>query len=622
MRISEQKINEVRARANIVDIISSFMPIKKHGRNFMGLCPFHSEKTPSFVVSEEKQIFNCFGCHTGGDVFKFVKEYKSISFFEAVQEVAEIVGIELEDSNQEVTSQEKEIEQLYEINVLAARYFSNILMNSAEGEIGRKYFKERKVQPVMVKAFGLGYSLDGWDNFYNYLVSQNANIDKAKQLGLIDVSERGKYYDKFRGRVIYPIFSPNGRVCAFAGRVLVKSDNTAKYWNSPESPIYFKRRNLYGLSHSKDDIRKLDNVVLVEGYMDLISLFQKGIKNVVASSGTALTEEQVTLLSRYTKNICVVYDSDPAGEKAALRSIELLLKKDFEVKILSLPKGEDPDSFINKNTKEDFEELLKKTGNFLEYQAEFYKRRGDFDNPNTETNAIKELVKSISLINDEMKREVYIKHLSKKFDIRLKLLENELFTAFNKEHAHTIKNVGTVDAKTLVEPKKNQPIIRESKTKLFAIEKTLVKLLFDGNETIMGNIFDNVLPNDFTNDVFKQLAEIAFEAFKQDIFLSAKLIEEVKDPMLNNYIIEQLLKEEGVSKKWEERFKDENPLSFKKKECEDTIRAFQVLQIEKQIKSLQEELILAENSDGITEILDLLKDLNNEKANLLALLNN
>ncbi len=624
MRISDHKINEIRSRANIVDVISSFIPLKRHGRNYMGLCPFHSEKTPSFVVSEQKQIFNCFGCHVGGDVFKFVKEYKSISFIEAVQEVAELVGITIEEtSSNELSRQEKEIEELYEINVVAARYFSNILLNETDGEIGRKYFKDRNIQLVMQKAFGLGFAPNKRDELYKFLLSQNINIEKAKLLGLIDVNDTGNYYDKLRGRVVYPIFSPNGRVIAFAGRVLGKVEGVAKYLNSPESPIYYKRRVLYGLSHSKDDIRKQDSVILVEGYMDLISLFQKGIKNVVASSGTALTEEQVTLLSRYTRNIFVVYDSDPAGEKAALRSIELLLKKDFEVKILNLPEGDDPDSFINKNSKADFEEQLNKTFNFLEYQADFYKKRGDFDDPNKETIAIKELVKSVSFINDEMKREVYIKHIAQKFNIRLKLLENELLALLHKVNSQAVREVGkpinTPIPKT--ENLHETPILKAPKSKVFTIEKTLIKLLFEGDEQIMGQIFDNILPADFTNSFFSKLSEIAFNAFKEDIYDPPTLLSLLPDKTMQDFIFELTLKEQAVSKKWEDRFSDEDPKKLRQKECEDTIRQFHIFQIEQQLKALKEQLILSENSDNVNEILELIKELSLEKANLFNISN-
>ncbi len=618
MKVSEQKLNEIRSRVNIVDVISSYVALKRHGKNYLGLCPFHQEKTPSFVVSEQKQIFNCFGCHVGGDVFKFVKEYKSISFLEAVQEIAESVGITLDEKGgTQQSNYEKEVEELYDINVVAARFFSNILLNEPDGETGREYFKNRNINLSMQRSFGLGYIPNKKDTLYNYLVKNNVNLEKAKLLGLIDQSENGAYFDKLRGRVIYPILSPNGRVIAFAGRILGKADNIAKYINSPESPIYLKRRVLYGLYHSKDEIRKLDYAILVEGYMDLISLYQKGIKNVVASSGTALTEEQVTLLSRYTKNIYVIYDSDPAGEKAALRSIELLLKKDFDVKILSLPDGEDPDSYINNHSKLEFEDLLKKAFNFLEYQADYYKKKGFFDNPNKETEAIKELVKAVSFINDEVKREIFLKHLSQKFNIRIKLLENALFSLLHQKNYDEVKNVGSKNT-TPQQPAKtaSSNTVKVTKSKIYTIEKTLIKLLFEGDEQIMSEIFDNVLPSDFTDSFLRKLAEIALNAYKNDIYDSASLLAQITDPIMQNFILELTLKEEAISNKWQDKSFEHDTKILRKKECKDTIKHFQIYQIEKQIKTLKEQLILAENAENTTEILELIKDLSIEKANL------
>lgn len=618
MKVSEQKLNEIRSRVNIVDVISSYVALKRHGKNYLGLCPFHQEKTPSFVVSEQKQIFNCFGCHVGGDVFKFVKEYKSISFLEAVQEVAESVGIAIEDTgSSEQNKYEKELEELYDINVIAARFFSNILLNEPDGEIGREYFNNRNISIATQRSFGLGFIPNKKDTLYNYLVKNNVNLEKAKLLGLIDQSENGSYFDKLRGRVIYPILSPNGRVIAFAGRILGKIDGVAKYINSPESPIYLKRRVLYGLYHSKDEIRKLDYAILVEGYMDLISLYQKGIKNVVASSGTALTEEQITLLSRYTKNIYVIYDSDPAGEKAAIRSIELLLKKDFDVKILSLPDGEDPDSYINNHSKLDFEELLNNTSNFLEYQADYYKKKGFFEDPNKETIAIKELVKSVSFINDEVKREIFLKHLASKFNIRFKSLENELFNLIHQKNYQEIKNVGS-NKSTQQQPAKakSSNITKNTKSKIYTIEKTLIKLLYEGDEQIMGEIFDNVLPSDFTDSFLQKLAEIALNAFKNDTYDSASLLAQVTDPIMQNFILELTLKEEAISNKWHDKSFEHDPKKLRYKECIDTIKQFQIYQIEKQIKALKEQLILAENAENTTEILDLIRDLSIEKTNL------
>ena len=402
MRIPEDKIEEIRNSVSIVDFISGYVQLRKRGKNFIGLCPFHQEKTPSFTVSEDKQIYHCFGCHAGGNVFKFLMDYKNISFIEAVEEIAKYAGITIK-AQQGYNSLQNKNEEFYEINLKAARYFSNNLFNDLEGQFARDYLLNRNIKQQTQKTFGLGYAKQSWTNFLSFAEKQSVDIEKCKILGLLDQKENGAYYDKFRGRVMFTIFSPNGRVIAFGGRILEKNENAAKYLNSPESLIYSKRKSLYGLFHSKDEIRKLDKAILVEGYMDLISLYQNGIKNVVASSGTSLTEEQIQLLSRYTKNIIVLFDADSAGQKASLRSIELLLKQDFDVKILSLQEGEDPDSFVNKFGKEAFNEQLLKAQNFLEYQTEQFEKSGMFKEPGKQTEAIRQLVKSASLVTDDLK---------------------------------------------------------------------------------------------------------------------------------------------------------------------------------------------------------------------------
>src|SRR3972149_4355984 len=354
MRIPESKIEEIRSAASIVDVISGYVQLRKRGRNYLGLCPFHSEKTPSFTVSEDKQIYHCFGCHAGGNVFKFLMDYEKISFIESVQELAAQLGIDIEYESSPGDEKQSEQEVFYDINTEAAKYFYNNLHNSDEGEIVRKYLQERKIKTQTIKTFGLGYALRGWENFLNF---------------------------------------------------------------------------------AKDEIIKLDKAILLEGYMDLISLFQAGIKNVVAVSGTALTEEQVQLLSRYTKNVVLLFDADTAGIKASMRSIELLLKKDVEVKIAALPGGEDPDSFINNYGKEKFEEIISYAQNFLEYQSGYFEKQGMFNDPAKMTEAIRELVKSAALINDELKRNLLIKTIAKNFSLREILIENELEKILKKEKA-------------------------------------------------------------------------------------------------------------------------------------------------------------------------------------------
>ena len=333
MRIPESKIEEIRSTASIVDMISEYVQLRKRGKNYIGLCPFHNEKTPSFTVSDEKQIFHCFGCHTGGNIFKFLMEYKKISFVEAVQEVAEQLGIPLEYyESAGYEEQQSDQEMLYDINIEAAKYFLNNLLKDNEAETARVYLQKRNIKQQTIRTFGLGYTLRGWENFVNYAKEKKIDLEKAVTLGLAGKHPDGRYYDRLPGRLIFPIFSPNGRVVAFAGRVLDPNEKGGKYINSPESIIYNKSRILYGLSFAKDEIRRLNKAIIVEGYMDLISLYQNGVKNVVAVSGTALTDEQVQLLSRYTKDVVLLFDADTAGIKASMRSIEILLKRDMEVK--------------------------------------------------------------------------------------------------------------------------------------------------------------------------------------------------------------------------------------------------------------------------------------------------
>ncbi|MFZ1292334.1 MAG: DNA primase [Melioribacteraceae bacterium] len=601
MRIPENTIEEIRSSANIVDVISQFVALRKRGKNFIGLCPFHQEKTPSFTVSEDKQIFHCFGCHAGGNVYKFLMDYKSISFIEAVQEIAESVGIKLNFEEEQVTSQQNELEELYEINVFAAKYFSNNLLNSEMGEVARDYFKLRKIKPQTQKTFGLGFAPNGWDHFVNYAIENKINLENAKLLGLIDSKDAGKYYDKFRGRIIFPIFSPNGRVIAFGGRVFQGEENIAKYLNSPESTIYLKRKSLYGLFHSKDEIRKLDKAILVEGYMDLIALFQNGIKNVVASSGTSLTDDQVKLLSRYTKNVTVIFDADTAGLKASMRSIEILLKQDFDVSMLSLPQGEDPDSFITEYGKDHFEEMLKSAQNFLEFQTSQYEAEGMFENPTTEAEAIRELVKSAAFVNDELKRSLLIRSISRKFNLREKLIETELNKFLSQNKKNELQSEKTI-SKT---GKPNSAIKTEINSQLLNLEKELIHLLYDGNEEIIGKIFDAVQPEDFTNNSLKTLAQIVYDSYINGNFNLADVIEKIEDEKLKNYVLSITLGEYQISSSWDEKSSsgkiEKDPIKF----AIDTIKKYQLIKIEEQIK-LNDMKIERLGSDP--EVINIMKE--------------
>jgi len=615
MRIPESKIEEIRESVDIVDVISQHVQLRKRGKNFIGLCPFHSEKTPSFTVSDEKQIFHCFGCHTGGNVFKFLTEFHKISFVEAVQELAEQQGITIEFDKQEYTEQQSEQEVLYDINTEAARYFLNNLLNDDEGEFARKYLHERNIKTQTLRSFGLGYSLRGWENFISYAKSRSLNIDKCIQLGLIGKNAEGKLYDKLPGRLIFPIFSPNGRVVAFAGRVLDSKDTGAKYINSPESLIYIKGRILYGLSFAKDDIRRLDKAIIVEGYMDLISLYQSGIKNVVAVSGTALTDDQVQLLSRYTKNVVLLFDADVAGIKASMRSIEILLKRDMEVKIVSLPKGEDPDSYVNKYGKEDFEELIKRAENFLEYESKYYESQGKFEDPSTAAEAIRELVKPVALINDELKRNLLIRNIAQKFNLREKLIESEL-----DKQIKQVKRFGKTDSKVLQNRKAEETTstlidaVPEISPVLYNLEREIIKLLFEADRPVAELIFNYLHPEDFSNTLNRELFERVKDEFEnEDNFTTSGLVSVLKDERKETYIRELTFDKYSVSSSWEDRFPSITVEMTMMKFAKDTVMKFVMERIEKNIQSNRREIELSDDERKQLELMKANNELEREK---------
>lgn len=617
MRIPESKIEEVRTSASVVDVVSEFVQLRKRGKNYIGLCPFHNEKTPSFTVSEEKQIFHCFGCHTGGNIFKFLMEFQKISFVESVQQLAEQLGITIDYEQTVYSEQQTEQEIFYDINTETAKYFSNLLLNDDEGKFAREYFQKRNIKTQTMRTFGLGYALRGWENFINFSKEKGFDEDKIVALGLVGRNKEGRVYDKFSGRIIFPIFSPNGRVVAFAGRILDDKEKSAKYLNSPESLVYIKGRTLYGLSHAKDDIRKLDKAILVEGYMDLISLYQNGAKNVVAVSGTALTDDQVQLLSRYTKNVVLLFDADTAGIKASMRSIELLLKRDMEVKIVSLPEGEDPDSFVNKYGKDEFDELIKKAENFLEYQTRYYDSLGKFDDPATAAEAIRELVKPVALINDELKRTLLLKNIAKKFNVREKLLESELIKQVNQvekfERNKTkikTKDDSTTNTLALTESRIESPVI-------YNLETEIIKLLFESDKNIKEFLFKYIQPDEFAKGFHQKIIRIIKNEFQKDENVTADLVfANLQDEQLQTYVREITFDKHSISSNWDNRFPGITDEMIVLKYSKDIVLRFRFEKIDQQIQANHRELELVEDEQAHIKIMRVNKELEEEKKRL------
>lgn len=606
MRIPESKIEEIRNSVSIVDVISEYVPLRKRGKNYIGLCPFHSEKTPSFTVTEEKQIFHCFGCHAGGNVFKFLMDYKKISFVESIQEIAEQQGIEINYDDEGFNEKQSEQEILYDINTEVARYFSNNLLNDMDGEVARNYFQKRNLKVQTMRSFGLGFAHNGYENLVNFLKEKNIDLEKALQLGLIGRNNDGRVYDKLAGRIIFPIFSPNGRVVAFAGRKLREDDSGGKYINSPESIIYVKGRILYGLSHAKDDIRKIDKAIIVEGYMDLISLYQAGVKNVVAVSGTALTDDQVQLLSRYTKNVVLLFDADTAGIKASMRSIEILLKRDFDVKISTLPKGEDPDSYVTKFGKEAFDEIIKRAENFLEYQTAYYEAQGMFDDPTTMAAAIRDLVKPIALVDDELKRNILIRNIGRKFNLREKLLEAELDKALDLQ-----KKQNRIQSQRIFKKEEAQQeslIPAEKKTippHFYNAERELIRLLFENNEELIALITFNVHEEDILVDIHRNIFEkVYFEYENHGSLNSADLIS-LCDDDVQSYLRELTIEKYSLSSNWQDLNPSITQEMITKKYAIDLLVKYKQMHIDLQIAA---NVSAQENVDSEERLLELMKE--------------
>ena len=379
-----QIIDEIKSRCNIVDVIGSVVTLKKTGANYQGLCPFHNEKTPSFVVSETKQMFTCFGCHASGDVIEFVKKYYNLSFMEALEKLANQCGIKIEDSFNR--GEKKDI--YFEVNREAARFFFKALR--ANDNAGMRYVINRGLTKETLHDFGIGYADESWNSLYNYLKAKGYKEEVMLKLGLISES-KGRYYDRFRNRVIFPIQNTAGKVIAFGGRAI--GDDMPKYLNSPETPVFSKKNNLYGLNITKNFVNESDCAILVEGYMDVISLFQGGVKNVSASLGTALTENQSKLLKRYTKNIVLSYDADSAGINAAIRGSEILHKEGCKVRILHISDGKDPDDFIKAKGKLAYYKLVDEAMAYGDFRIQNIRNKYDINTTEGRVDFLKEAAK-------------------------------------------------------------------------------------------------------------------------------------------------------------------------------------------------------------------------------------
>lgn len=427
--IDQPTIDRILDVSNIVDVVSDFVTLRKRGVNYVGLCPFHTDKSPSFYVSPAKNICKCFACGEGGTAVHFIMKHEQLSYFDALRFLAKKFNIEIQE--RELSDQEKQMhsdrESMLIVNSFAQQYFATQLQQHAEGKnIGLRYFIERGFREDIIKKFQLGYSLDQRDALYQTALKSGYKKEFLEKTGLIVSRDDGSVYDRFRGRVIFPVHTLSGKVVAFGGRVLKKDEKTAKYVNSPESEIYHKSNELYGIFFAKQSIVKADRCFLVEGYTDVISMHQAGIENVVASSGTALTMGQIRLIHRFTNNITVLYDGDAAGIKAALRGIDLLLEEGMNVKVVLLPEGEDPDSFARKQNAAAFTSFIQASEtDFIRFKTKLLLDEAGND-PIKRSGLISDIVRSVAIIPDDIARSVYVRECSSMLEIDERILINEI----------------------------------------------------------------------------------------------------------------------------------------------------------------------------------------------------
>lgn len=514
MYFSEELIEEVRVRNDIVDVISGYIKLQKKGSSYFGLCPFHNEKSPSFSVSRTKQMYYCFGCGAGGNVFTFIMEYENFSFVEALKLLAERAGIELPEMEYSKEAKEKADlkNTLLEVNKLAAKYFYAQL-KSQQGGYAHRYLTERGLSEEMITAFGLGYSNKYSDDLYKYLKTKGYSDTILSKAGLISIDERQGVYDKFWNRVMFPIMDVNNRVIGFGGRVM--GDAKPKYLNSPETEVFDKSRNLYGLNRARTSRKHY--FLICEGYMDVIALHQAGFTNAVASLGTALTAGHASLIKRYVNEVYLTYDSDEAGTKAALRAIPILKEAGISAKIIRMDPYKDPDEFIKNLGAEAFEERIQKARNGFMFSLEVLEQNFDMNSPDGKTAFFDEVAKRLNEFEDEIERNNYIEAVAEKYHVGFEVLRKKVAkSAIQTGLAKPIERPKTVDRQKTKEDGKLQS------------QKILLTWLIE-NEKVFSQIKRYITPNDFTKELYRTVAELLYEQYEKNELNPAKVMNHFTD---------------------------------------------------------------------------------------------
>ena len=561
--IPQNVLDEIRQKVDIVSVISEYLPLKKSGSNFRALCPFHSEKTPSFMVSPAKQIYHCFGCGEGGNVFNFVMKYEHLDFPDAVRKIANKVGVRIPETYYPDKRKESLFNQLYKINQEALRFYNSYLINSDEAKKARDYLRDRGFDSKTIDSFKLGYAPGKWGALFNYLKKKGYASELIEKAGLITHKKGANYYDLFRDRLIFPINNTYDKVIGFGARTL-SEDKLPKYINTPETPIFSKRKNLYGLNLAKRDIVSKDVVIIVEGFTDCIRAHLNDIKETVASLGTALTIEQIRILKRYTKNVVLVYDADQAGELASLRGLDLLVAEDIIPKIVSLPQNYDPDRYIQEFGPDEFRDLIKRASNLFDYKINLLSSKYDVKKPEAKAKITAEFLPTLRKINNAVLKSAYAKELAERLEINEESILSEL-SKYKEIDYSDYEEKGDISKEI------NMDIA----------EKLLLTLMVENNHLI-DQVRENLEPDDFSS------------------FYTRKIVSEIYEMRQNN--------QEVNSSRLIDRFSDENiiraislisldvpEIKDINKNLVDCIRTIKRRNIEKRLKHLQLELKVAQD---------------------------
>ncbi len=646
--IPDDKKEEVRGAADIVEVVEDYVKLKRSGRSWKGLCPFHDEKTPSFHVTPDLGIYKCFGCGESGDVFNFVMEMEGVGFVEAMRSLADRYGVSLPEEDAKEFDEEHNLrEGIYHALKYAGVFFYRHLMETKEAQKARDYLQERGYDRSIIRKYGLGYAPSDGEKLYRTAIDSGLNEEYLLEAGLIKPSNREDgYYDAFRGRLMFPIFNPSGKVIAYAGRVL-GNEKTAKYINSPQTKVYNKSKVLYGINFAKNDIRKTDEVILVEGYTDVISLQQYGINNVVASSGTSLTPDQMKLLHRYGDTITMIYDSDSAGERAMKRGINIALREGMDVKLLELPEGEDPDSFVRQFGKDSFLEMKREESeDFLSYQIIKAKEEGRWEDPAEKKKVISEILESIAHMSDQVSRETYVQHLNSKTKIGDRALFEELgkirkrvkderqkakkrrkrreerearqrrekrqrdIDSDSRPQAPVPHSVGFNDQEPS-SPQKNRQ--SKSSKKRPNYEKELIRLMLMYDRDMIDYIGSECSEQHFEDDQLREFYEDIIQRYKQEKKVSVETYAEREHPY-PKLVGEIVLEEHTVSERHHEKIgvqykKDKNPY----KTAKGALKALKIHYLDRLQVDLYERYNASEDEEERRKVMKAMKEVGRQR---------